>query len=116
MADRLIVLRDLADALATAGALGVREGAQVAELRLDLLAIAQPPSAVADIWAMRLRHRQGRFGGLASLLRRLRRRPTRGWSVESLTLRWVPFNVTASLGGERLGQLDFGQIQTGEKG
>ena len=116
MADRLILLHDLAMALAAAGAGELREGAHVAELRLDVFAIARPPNAVDDIWSMRLRHQSGRIPGLIALLRWLRRRRAKGWSVELLTLRWVPFNVTATLGGKRLGSLDFAQSTTGDQG
>lgn len=99
MAERVIRIADLAAALARAGSTSLREGAEVAVLRLDVpMHVRDLPEGNA-LWSARVRQRaRPRFAWLLARFRRARRRRA-GWSPGRLQLRWTPMRIDALIDG-----------------
>lgn len=102
---RLIAVRDLAQAVAQAGATPVREGAAVTSIELEIAAFMAAAPIGDAFWAMRLRYPDPPRLGLFARWRRARRRRA-GISVARLLLRWTPDRVDALIDGRAIARFD----------
>lgn len=106
MADRLITLRDLAQALAAAGLASVNEGASVSALRLRVPMLVRAIPEGDALWNMVLHHRPQHHALPLWLLRwRRRRRRGAGWLPSALDLHWNRYGVVACRDARRLAVL-----------
>ncbi len=102
--DRLIVVRDLAQAMAMAGASRVRDGAIVTSIELEVAALSASVAGGAAIWAMRRRYPDVPLVGWLARWRRAQRRRA-GVDVARLSLRWVPSHLDALVDGRPVARL-----------
>lgn len=104
MAEGLIRMRDLAASLIAAGNTPVAEGAQVAAVRMELLAFTGQVRFGQRFWDMQLRRttapRRAWFVRLPWIARfRRARRQRAGWSAHRIILSWTPSRLAASIDG-----------------